>query len=153
MPALTISPALPLDALPRSVTVDGAEARFRARPEGDVQRVEVEVPASAGPDRTRRLVFTYDEGTDVYARVTLPDAGSRSEGLRVLRARAEGGALHLVVEGRAGRSYPLGVRTPHRVGPAPGVEVAPSALGAHLVVSFEGNADEYVRRSLALPLR
>ncbi len=150
MPVLTVSPALPLDGRVRSVTVDGAGARFRARPFGDVQRVEVEVPAGAA---TRRVVVTYDEGTDVFARVTLPEAGGRSEGLRVLRAHAEGGALRLVIEGRGGRSYPLGVRTPRRVEAVAGVKVTPAARGALLLVSFEGPPDEYVRRTLALPLR
>ena len=103
MPALALAPAFPLDARVRSVTLDGADARFRARPEGDVQRVEVDVPRGAsGP---RRIVFAYDEGTDVFTRIELPDAGGPSEGLRVLRARAENGALRLVLEGRAGRTY------------------------------------------------
>jgi glycogen debranching enzyme len=148
--ALSLAPAFPLDARIRSVTVDGGAARFRAKTEGDVQRVEVDVPV--GGTAPRRIVFAYDEGTDVFTRIVLPDAGSTSEGLRILRSRVEGGALRLVVEGRAGRSYRIGVRTPRRLGRAPGVTVIPSARGADLLVSFEGVAGGYARRSIVLPL-
>ena len=152
MPALDLAPALPLDARVQSVRVDDADVRFRAQPEGDVQRIEIEVPKSAAA--TRRVVLTYEEeGTDVFTRVELPEAGSRSEGLRVLRARVEDGALRLLVEGRGGRSYPLGVRSPRTVSGAPGVTVAPSSRGAALTLSFEGPSDVYVRRSIVLPLR
>jgi hypothetical protein len=150
-PALSLAPAFPLDARLRSVTVDGSAARFRAKAEGDVQRVEVDVPA--GGATPRRIVFAYDEGTDVFTHIALPDAGSTSEGLRILRSRVEGGGLRLVVEGRTGRSYHVGVRTPRRLGSAPGVTVTASARGADLLVSFEGVAGGYARRSIVLPLR
>lgn len=150
-PVLALAPAVPLDARVRSVTIDGADTPFRARPEGDVQRIAIDVAASAAP--SRRIVIALDEGTDVFVRVTMPDAGSRSEGLRVLRARAEGGALHLVLEGRAGRSYPLGARTPHHVEAVAGVTATPAARGADLLVSFEGAGGDYVRRTIDLPLR
>ncbi|HEY8150230.1 MAG TPA: GH116 family glycosyl hydrolase [Vicinamibacteria bacterium] len=150
-PALSLAPAFPLDARLRSVTVDGSAARFRAKAEGDVQRVEVDVPA--GGATPRRIVFAYDEGTDVFTHIALPDAGSTSEGLRILRSRVEGGALRLVVEGRSGRSYHVGVRTPRRLASAPGVTVTASARGADLLVSFEGVAGGYARRSIVLPLR
>jgi hypothetical protein len=151
MPALALAPALPLDARVRSVRIDGADTRFRARPEGDVQRIEVDVPKGAsGP---RRIVFAYDEGTDVFTRIELPDAGSVSEGLRVLRARVENGILRLVVEGRAGRSYRAGVRTPRHVNAVAGVTVTAAPRGAELLVAFaESGSSRYVRRSIALPL-
>src|SRR5438477_812274 len=150
-PALSVAPSLPLDARVRGVSVDGAEAPYRARPDGDVQRVEVDLPPS--PAATRRVVFTYDEGTDVFARVELPAEGGRSEGLRILRSHAEAGALRLVLEGLAGRTYRLGLRTPRTVGSAPGVRVTASAAGgAELAVSFDGTPGEYVRREIAIPL-
>ncbi|HUG53777.1 MAG TPA: GH116 family glycosyl hydrolase, partial [Vicinamibacteria bacterium] len=149
-PALALAPALPLDARVRSVTVDGLEVPVRTRPQGDVQRVEVEV---AGTATARRVVVTYDEGTEVYTRHELPEAGSESRGLRILRARAEAGALRLVVEGVAGRSYEVGVRTPRRIGTAPGVSVTPDGRGSRLGVVFDGEADAYVRRTIVLSLQ
>jgi len=71
----------------------------------------------------------------------------------VLRARVEDGALRLLVEGRGGRSYPLGMRSPRTVSGAPGVTVGPTTGGAALTLSFEGPSDVYVRRSIVLPLR
>jgi glycogen debranching enzyme len=150
MPALELAPALPLDARVQSVRVDDVEARFHAATEGDVQRIEIEVPGAAS--NTRRVVLAYEEGTDVFTRVELPEAGAASEGLRVLRARVEAGALRLLVEGRGGRSYALGVRTPRKVTGITGVTVAPASRGAALTVSFEGPADAYVRRIIVLPL-
>jgi glycogen debranching enzyme len=148
--ALTLAPAFPLDARVRSVSVDGAAATFKARSEGDVQRVEVEVPAGAA---VRRLEIQYDEGSDAFTRIELPEAGATSAGLRLLRARAEPGALRLTLEGRGGRAYAVGVRTPHAVGGAPGVSVTPNARGADLTIAFEGASGDYVRRTIVLPLR
>ena len=100
---------------------------------------------------TRRVVLTYEEGTDVFTHIELPEAGSVSEGLRVLRARVEGGALRLLVEGRAGRSYVLGVRTSRHVNAVAGVTVKPAPRGAEIRIAFDG-ASGYVRRSIVLPL-
>ena len=148
--ALTLAPAFPLDARVRSVSVDGTAAAFEARAEGDIQRVEVEVPAGAA---VRRLEIQYDEGSDAFTRIELPEAGATSAGLRLLRARAEPGALRLTLEGRGGRAYAVGVRTPHTVGAVAGVSVTPSARGADLTVAFEGASGDYVRRTIVLPLR
>jgi glycogen debranching enzyme len=147
---LVLAPAFPPDAKVREVTVDGRAVPFRVASAGDVQRAEVAldpVPPSA------RVVFALDEGTEVHTRAEMPPAGSRSEGLRVLRVRPQAAALRLVLEGVGGRAYPLSVRTPRRVGDAPGVTVTPRESGADLRVSFEGPAGEYVRRTIDLPLR
>jgi hypothetical protein len=150
-PRVVAAPSFPLDAAVRSVTVNGRAARFQLRRAGDVQRAEVTV--EGGPP-TAEIVFAYDEGTDVYSRAEAPAPGARSEGLRVLRARAEAGGLHLRLEGRGGREYPLRVRTPRGVGGAPGVTATKAGHGDWEVrVSFEGPADTYVRRDLVLPLR
>jgi hypothetical protein len=150
-PAVALAPGFPLDARVRSVTVDGMETAFRTRREGDVQRVELEL-AGAGP-AARRIAMTYDEGTEVFARAQLPEAGSASEGLRILRCRAEDGALRLTLEGVAGRTYDVGVRTPRRIASVPGVAVTPAARGADLRVTFDGAAGRYVRRAIVLPLQ
>ena len=149
MPALALAPALPLDARVQSVRVDGADARFRARPEGDVQRIEIDVPKAASA--TRHVVLTYEEGTDVFTHIELPEAGSVSEGLRVLRARVEGGALRLLVEGRGGQTYRVGVRTQRHLNAVAGVTVTPAPRGAEIRIAFDG-ANGYVRRSIVLPL-
>ena len=85
-------------------------------------------------------------GTEVYAAAVAPGPGAVNEGLRVVRARPEAGVLRLVVEGRAGRSYELGVRTGRTLGAARGVTVAGSVPGgSRLAIAFDGTDGAYVR--------
>jgi glycogen debranching enzyme len=143
---LELAPALPLDARVRSVTADGASVPFRMRPVGDGQRAEVELPL---PAAGTRVAFELEEGTEVFAPAEPLARGASSRGLRVLRARAEAGALSLVLEGLAGRAYRLGLRSPRQPAAVEGVEVEKGALS----VSFAGAEGAYVRRELSLPLR
>ena len=148
---IIVAPAFPLDAKIRSVTVNGSAAQFETRRMGDVQRAEVNVEAEAS---IIEIVFTYDEGTDAYVERDALRRGASNEGLRVLRSRADPGALHLRLEGVGGRTYELRVRTPWRVGETSGVRVI-EATGrdAQLLVSFEGPGETYVRREVTIPLR
>jgi glycogen debranching enzyme len=149
---LIFAPALPLDARVAAVTVNGRPHAFDVTTRGDVQRAEVVV---ADPGASTRVLFTVLGGTGVYAAAADPAPGAANEGLRIVRARPGGGALRLVLEGRAGRSYEIGVRTARTVGAAPGVKVTPSAGGARLEVVFEGldgPGAAYVRREIVLPL-
>jgi hypothetical protein len=147
---LVVSPAFPLDARLHGASVDGRSARARAIRTGDVQQFEVTVPS---PATRTEVVFTYDDGSDVQAEAEEPVPGARSEGLRVLRARAEGGALRLLLEGRAGRTYALRARSPRRLGTAPGVTVKPlGGLQHDLQVRFDRSGDGYVRREISLAL-
>ena len=149
---LEVAPAYPLDARVRRVRVDGHPTRFDVRLSGDVQRVKVGVDAV----RVRtEVVVDYDEGSDVSVAVDRSAPGSPSAGLRVLRSRAEPGALRLVLEGRGGHSYSLDVRSPHAVEPTAGVKVTRTrgGHGSLLEVTFEGPIDVYARREIVLPLR
>ena len=149
-PRLFVAPAFPLDARIRSATVNGRAARFAVTRSGDVQRAEVslEVPKDA------EVVFNYEEGTDVYAEHEAPAPGARSRGLRILRARADAGALRLVLEGLAGHTYALRVRTPKEVEEAEGVTIEDDGGDDLLLrIEFEGPPDVYTRREVILPLR
>jgi hypothetical protein len=109
---------------------------------------------SPQPAATTQVVFVVEGGTEVHAAAVTPGPGAVNEGLRVLRARPEAGMLRLVLEGRAGRSYELGVRTGRTLGAAPGVTVSGSAPGAsRLAVAFDGTDGAYVRREIAIPLK
>ena len=149
---LIAAPALPLDARVRRVMVNGTAARYHVTASGDVQRVQVtfdSLPSSHPTD----VVFIYDEGTDVYAGTPDLQAGAASEGLRILRIRPDARSLRLVVEGRGGREYTVGVRTPRRLGSADGVTVNRSASGdPQLRIRFDGPPEKYARREIALPL-
>ena len=106
-----------------------------------------------GADRRSQVVIRYRPGTDVYLRHVLPETGSRSAGLRILRSRADESRLRLLLEGRGGKTYTLLARSPRRLQGAPGVVVRPAERGGFtLEVAFEGPADAFVRRELVLPL-
>jgi hypothetical protein len=145
-----LAPAFPLDAKVRTVSANGRALPFAMRAEGDVQRAEATLDGVSG--RTE-VVFEVEDGTEVGWRVDMPEPGATSQGLRVLRARAEAGALKLVLEGLAGRTYALRVRTPRQPAGVAGVRVTRAGRDWELSVGFEGAADTYVRRTLTVPLR
>jgi hypothetical protein len=147
---LTIAPAFPLDVRIRSVKVQGRSSRFAISSMGDVQRAEVIVDAN---QPRIEVLFSFDQGTDVFADQEMPAPGARSEGLRILRSRADQDALHLVLEGIGGRSYTLHVRTPRQLGGVSGISMkAEGLLATRLDVAFIGSGDTYVRRELTIPL-
>ena len=146
---LVLVPAFPVDARIRRVTVDGVAHTVQTERVGDEQRARVTVDRDAA---ATDVVFTLDdEGTDVEAAPMVPAAGAANEGLRVLRAWADGRALHLVAEGVGGRSYVLSVRSSHRVNATTGVKVlTPEGTIQRIEIAFEGSG--YVRRDLTVPL-
>jgi glycogen debranching enzyme len=148
---LELAPAYPRDARVRALTLDGRGIRFESVPVGDVQQVRAIIER---PGTVVEVVVSYDPGSDVTVPLVEPEPGATSQGLRVVRARAERGVLRLVLDGLAGRRHTLHVHSPHKLGAAAGVSVAPGAQGrTELRVSFEGPEGTYVRRDLALPLR
>ncbi|HEV7903523.1 MAG TPA: hypothetical protein VGO96_06745, partial [Pyrinomonadaceae bacterium] len=147
---ISVAPALPLDARVRGVSLQGRPATFTSTRVGDVQRPELSFVAEL-PDT--EIVFDYDEGTEVYLAPQLLLRGETNQGLRILRSRAEAGALRLLLEGRGGRTYTLGVRTPHRLGSAPDVSLKIGGRGEQwLAVTFNSPASKYVRREVSIPL-
>ena len=158
-PALVIAPALPLDAQVNRVTANGSAARPTIVRAGDVQFAEVTIP---NPAPTTVVEYRYAGGSDVYIRPEAPLPGARSEGIRILRSRADARALRLTLEGRSGRSYDLFLRTPRqpgtvegativRDGPRPGSD---QGGGDPIVrVKFDGAAGEYSRREVVVSLR
>jgi glycogen debranching enzyme len=145
-----LAPAYPLDARIDGVLVNGRVAEFSIERVGDVQRPRLAVDGREGRSE---VVIRYRPGTDVYWRHALPESGARSEGLRILRSRADASALRLLLEGRGGRTYALSARSPRRLASVHGVVVTPVGRGDFaLEVAFEGPADAFVRREIVLPL-
>src|SRR5205823_4420072 len=108
------------DARVSRVTVNGAVVNHRMVPIGDVQRAEAVFELALN---TAEIVFSVEEGTDVYVEPQPIRTGAANEGMRVVRSRADAAALHLTLEGRSGRAYILSVRTPRRLGAAAGVRM------------------------------
>jgi hypothetical protein len=144
-----IAPAFPLDARVRRVTVNGVPVRYQVSSIGDVQRVEVTVdPAESSTE----IVFTIDDGTQVYAEPEAFRSGSENQGLRIIRARADARGLRLLVEGHGGSAYPIRVRSPRRLGTTEGVTVLqPDGRFQRLEIAFPGPAHEYGRREIVIP--
>jgi glycogen debranching enzyme len=147
---LVVAPAFPLDAVVRTASVNGRRSPFKLVQSGDVQHAHVVV---ASPPAQTTITINYAQGSDVYTELSPSERGAENTGLRILRSTAAKDHLRLLLEGRGGRSYTLFVRTPRRVGGAPGVSVRePQQADARLDIAFEGSAADYVRREIVLPL-
>ena len=147
---VTIAPAFPADARVRSVAVNGQPATFKLTQAGDIQRAEISFDLTL----LAKVVFNYDEGTEVYVVPESLKPAQNNQGLRVLRSRPDANALRLLVEGIGGRSYALGVRTPRRLSEANGVRVsrASGSTDQQLSITFEGSPGAYVRREVIVPM-
>ena len=149
---LELAPAFPLDARIRKVTINGRNTKFDLKQMGDRQFAQIVVnevqPAN-------EIVFTYDEGTDVYIEPESLQPGASSQGLRILRSRADAMALHLTLEGTGGHSYILKTLSPRRLVETSGITI--KATGARdpqqFTVTFDGPSGAYVRRELVIPLQ
>ena len=61
--------------------------------------------------------------------------------------------LGLTLEGRAGRVYPLRLRTSRTPGGVTGAELKSNGTGdPELVVAFDGTGDDYVRKEVVVAL-
>ncbi len=148
---LAIAPFYPLDAELTAVSVNGRPTPFTSERIGDGQRPRLTV---GGLEARTRIELSYRPGTEAFVAPSLPAAGERSQGLRVLRARAADGALRLVLEGLGGRRYRLGVRSSRQPEAAPGTTLEQTGASSWaLDLGFEGPSDRYVRRELVLLLR
>ena len=151
-PKLVLAPAFPLDARIRKVNVNGRSAKFTLKQLGEKQFAEVVVGESMP---SNEIVFTYDEGTDVFVEPEIPQPGATNQGLRVLRSRAEADELHLTLEGLGGREYSLKALSPKRLAETDGIHIksndprSPQLLN----ITFGGAPDVYVRREIVIPLR
>jgi hypothetical protein len=150
-PVLLLAPAFPLDAVVDRVLVDGRTIRPRMTRVGDVQYAEVRVTPA---DAETTAQFSIRGGSDVYLKAAAPATGARNVGLRVLRSRADDDALRLLLEGRAGRSYDLFLRTPRRVTTVRGATLVREPSGDPILrVSFVGGGDAYTRQEVIVQLR
>jgi glycogen debranching enzyme len=148
---LVVAPAFPIDARVRSVMVQQRATQFEMKSTGDVQRAEVRLEVH---EPTVEIIFSYEEGTEVYLVPESLMAGAQSTGLRILRARADDIALHILLEGLGGRTYTMRARTPYQLGQADGVTVkADGSSDPQMIVAFDGPSDSYVRRDLTIPIQ
>jgi len=148
-------------ALGVTIPADGAvlDARMRGRRfaveqlgiTGDVRQAIVRVAVGSADEA---LTVTVREGSDVYRTIEPAAAGARNRGLRILRSRASAAGLTLRLEAPGGTRQIVRLRSPRQLMALPeGVKLLPSAGGDPVLeIAFEGSAQEYVRRDVALVL-
>jgi glycogen debranching enzyme len=148
---LQLAPAFPADAHVRKVTLNGRSVTFNTRRLGDRQFIELAIDNVLA---TNEVVYTYTEGTDVYVEPEPLKVGAGNAGLRVLRVRADEGALYLLLEGLGGKIYSLKVYGPRALSESKGDSWRVTARGGEQILSltFEGAAGAYVRREIKIPL-
>ena len=146
---VVLAPSFPLDAKINQVFVNDKNAAFQSKINGDAQQIEVKFDLT---DARAEIVFDYAEGTDVYLSPPALLAGAESVGLRVIRARAAQNGLLLIVEGRGGQNYDLGLKSPHNFTAIEGVKIFDEANNQRrLQIAFAGNTKDYVKREILLP--
>src|SRR5205085_12184947 len=130
----------------------GRNAQFDVEEAGDRQFATVEIKEFSA---SNEIVFTYDEGTDVYIEPEIPARGASNQGLRILRSIADEDSLHLTLEGLAGRTYSLKALSPKHLSETDGVRVTSTNVREpqQLTVSFDNSSSGYVRREFVIPLR
>jgi glycogen debranching enzyme len=149
---IELAPAFPLDARIRKVTINGRNAKFDLKQMGDRQFALI-VVGEALP--SNEVVFTYDEGTDVYNEQETLQPGATNQGLRILRSRADMDALHLTLEGASGHSYTLKALSPRRLVETGDIKIKATSAGEpqQFTVTFDGASGDYVRRELVIPFK
>ncbi|MCP9495778.1 MAG: GH116 family glycosyl hydrolase, partial [Pyrinomonadaceae bacterium MAG19_C2-C3] len=150
---LVINLALPLDARVRDVEADMRAVQFQIKREGDIQRVVAELDKISN---TTQLSFRIDEGTDVFTEAEPLIIGNTNQGLRILRVQPDANALRLILEGRSGREYIVGVRSPRTLVETSGVRVRRDTASDNqqLLIRFDAasaNTNDYVRREISVP--
>ena len=105
---LRFAPALAPGAQVRSVSAGGRAVAYRSVSTGRAEVVSFEVSLGEGAAVTVR----HGAGWRLDVQAAVPERGERSRGLKVLDARVENGGFTVVLEGRAGARYELGVQRP-----------------------------------------
>jgi glycogen debranching enzyme len=148
---IQLAPAFPTDAHMRRVTLNGRNINFAAKRLGDRQFIELAINNLM---TTNEVVFTYDDGVDVYVDTEALKAGASNRGLRVLRASADETALHLTLEGLGAQTYLMKVSGPRALVETKGSAWRMTEKGETqtLSIAFDGPAGVYVRRELTIPL-
>jgi glycogen debranching enzyme len=143
---LILSPSFPLDSVVKNVTANGKKIAFQMKQTGDNQQAEVKFDLTSPTE----IAFDYTEGTEVYVEMPMLTAGQENNGLRIIKSQARKEGLYLMLEGRGGQTYSVGVKSPRAFKEIEGVKIA-SGSERQMQISFTGEADSYVKREILLP--
>lgn len=144
---MILAPSFPLDAIIKNVTANGKKIAFEIKPNGDGQQAEVKFDLTSAP---MEISFEYAEGTDVYVVPPSLVAGAENNGLRVVKAQTRKDGLFLIVEGRGGQNYSIGVKSPRVFKEIEGVKFL-AGNEPQLRIFFVGEGNSYIKREIFLP--
>jgi glycogen debranching enzyme len=143
---IVLSPSFPLDSVVKNVTASGKKIAFQMKQTGDNQQAEVKFDLTSPTE----ISFDYTEGTEIYVETPMLKAGQENSGLRIIKSQARKDGLYLMVEGRGGQTYSVGVKSPRVFKETEGVKMI-SVSEQKLQIAFTGDADSYVKREILLP--
>jgi glycogen debranching enzyme len=148
---MIISPAFPLDAKVKTVTIATNKEPFQAKRMGDVQQVETQFDFTSP---NTEIVYLFDEGTDVYWNPPSLIAGAENNGLRIIKSQARESGLYLWLEGLSGKNYQINIRSPRQFQTVDGVDIKTINSGEYSInLSFPNSTAGYVKRELLIPFR
>jgi glycogen debranching enzyme len=112
---------------------------------GEVQQCTLESQGARG-----EVVISCQEGCELVLPAPVLENGARSQGLRLIRCMPGPQGLHLIVEGRPGRSYSLG-RRGRRLGQASSAVGSVRDHEGQLLLRLEPASSDFVRLDLLVP--
>jgi glycogen debranching enzyme len=146
---IVLAPSFPLDAVVKNVAAGGKKIAFQMKPYGDVQQAEVKLNLT---NPTTEVAFDYTEGTDVFYVPPSLVAGAENVGLRIVKSQARKDGLFLIVEGRSGWTYNLGVKSPRALKEIDDVKITSGTADKPLLqISFAAGPELYRKREILLP--
>lgn len=146
---LILAPAFPLDAVIKSVSVNGKKTAFRSSTIGDSQHAEISIDLN---DAVTDVVFDYVAGTEASYSIPSLVAGAENTGLRIIRATPQPTGLSLLLEGISGQAYALQIRSSRPLTSVAGASVNHVADDKYKVeISFPDHLGEYAKRSVVIP--
>jgi len=140
------APALGLGTHVRAARVNGQPLDFKILSSGQVIQPEVEF------DLTGRDVveIEFDPSVEILPPAIESGVGDFNTGLKIIRLEREGKNLKVLVEGLAGRSYPLALTNDDLVAEATGADLS---VGRLLILFPGGPGREFLKREIILKLK
>jgi hypothetical protein len=150
-----LAPSLPAAARVTNVQVDGKPVKFSVREFGSFVRVEI---APVTLRASQKLTFTvdYNGGIGIVPPTPHPQAGESTSSLKILEAQSNtqnpNCLVQLILDGIAGRTYPLQIITTLPNLQAAGLKLDKTETGYTLQIPFEGSnpGNNYVTRQVCL---
>jgi hypothetical protein len=148
-----LAPSLPAAAHVMNVQVDGKPVKFSVREFGSFVRVEIAPVTLRGPQQLT-ITVDYNGGIGIVPPTPHPQPGEPTSSLKILDAQSNTQnpkcLVQLILDGIAGRAYPLQIITTLPNLQAAGLKLDKTETGYILQIPFEGSnpGNNYVSRQV-----